>query len=101
VSQIRFSVSALGKYLEPKIEKFLKDNIDYMKKQNSATYEDGNEMVANAISYGIALALSSPIMQSAFAAGIAPPPVPPSSVTAGGPVGQWMYSVLKPNVIET
>jgi len=99
--QVRFTVSTLGKYIEPKIEAFLKQNIEYMKNQNSASYEIGSEMIANAISYGIAIALSSPIMQSSFAAGIAPPPVPPSTVTPGGPVGQWMYSVLKPNVIET
>jgi len=99
--QVRFTVSTLGKYLEPKIEAFLKQNIEYMKTQNKATYKIGNEMIANAIVYGIALALSSPIMQSAFAVGIAPPPVPPSAVTVGGPLGQWVYGVLKPNLIET
>jgi len=99
--QKRFSISALGKYLEPKIEAFLKENIDYMKLQKKSTYEAGSEMIANAIAYGMALALSSSIMKSAFAAGIAPPPVSPSVVTAGGPVGQWIYSTLKPNLVET
>jgi len=99
--QKRFSVSTLGKYLEPKIEKFLIDNINHMKKQNKSVYQDGSEMIANAIAYGVSLALSSSIMQSAFAVGIAPPPVPPSTVTVGGPLGQWMYGVLKPNIIET
>lgn len=99
--QKRLSVSTMGKYLEPKIEKFLRDNINHMKKQDSATYRDGSEMTANAIVYGVSLALSSPIMQSVFAVGVAPPPVPPSTVTVGGPLGKWMYAVLKPNVIET
>ena len=99
--QRRFSASTLGKYLEPKIEKFLLDNINHMKRQNKLVYQDGSEMIANAIAYGVSVALSSPIMQSAFAVGIAPPPVPPSAVTVGGPLGLWMYAVLKPNVIET
>lgn len=99
--QIRFSVSTLGQYLEPKIEKFLLDNINHMKRQKNSVYQDGSEMVANAIAYGVSVALSSPIIQSAFAVGIAPPPVPPSAVTVGGPLGQWIYAILKPNVIET
>ena len=101
MQQVRFSVSTLSKYIEPKVEKFIKANVDYMKKQNKATYEDGTEMVANAIAYAISLALSSPQMEAALSVGIAPPPVPPSTVTVGGPLGMWMYAVLKPNIIET
>ncbi len=97
--QIRFSTSALGAYLAPKIISFLKTNIDYMKTLKEGRVEDGAEMVAHAVSYGISLALSSPITKAAFAVGIAPPPAP--TVTPGGPIGIWIYNVLKPNIIET
>ena len=96
--QIRFTSSTMGRYLEPKIYKFLIDNINYMKSLTSADPEIGSELIANAISYGISLALSSKFMKSAFAVGIAPPPAP--TVTPGGPLGTWMYAVLEPNVIE-
>jgi len=98
--QIRFTTSALGNYIEPKIESFLKGNITYMKSLKESSLEDGAETIANAISYGIAIALSSSMMQSSFSLGICPPPIPPSAVTPGGPVGSLIYAALKPQVLE-
>ena len=98
MSQIRFSISTLGQYLEPQINAFLQTNIDYMKTLKQAEPEIGAELKANAISYGISLAMSSPIMKAAFAVGVAPPPAP--IVTPGGPIGTLIYNVLTPNLIE-
>jgi len=98
--QVRFTTSALGAYIEPKIESFLKANINYMKSLKEAKPEDGAEVLANAISYGISLALSSPMMQTSFSLGICPPPIPPSAVTPGGPVGTFIYTALRPQVQE-
>jgi len=39
-------------------------------------------------------------MQSSFTLGICPPPIPPSVVTPGGPVGTFIYTALKPQVLE-
>lgn len=92
--------SVLGNYLAPLIYKFLLDNANNIKNNNKVTIEFAMEDISNAIEYGWSKAMSSPIMQSAFAFGIAPPPVPPSTVTAGGPVGSLIYSALKPQCIE-
>ena len=97
--QIKFSTSLLGEYLSPKIISFFKTNTDYMRTLEVGSVEDGSEMIAHAISYGIALALSSTIMKAAFKNGVAPPPAP--TVTPGGPVGTLIYNNLQLNIIET
>lgn len=99
--QVKFSTSAMGMYLAPKIKSFLKTNADFAASLSSASPEDGAEAIAHAISYGVSLAWSSIMVQNAFSVGIAPPPVPPSTVTAGGPVGTLIYNALKPQVTET
>lgn len=98
--QARYATSPLGQYLAPKIKSFIKTNTDFASTLTSSSPDDGAEAIAHAIAYGVSLALSSPILSSAFAAGIAPPPVSPSPVTAGGPVGTMMASALKPQVTE-
>ena len=97
--QTRFSTSDLGASIAKKIIKFIKENTDYMMTLKEGRVDDGAEAIAHAISYGVSLALSSPIVQSAFAVGIAPI-VPAPTFTPGGPIGKWIYDVLKPNVIE-
>jgi len=98
--QVRFTTSALGAFIEPKIESFLKANSTYMSSLKESSPEDGAEAIANAIAYGVSIALSSPMMQSSFTLGICPPPIPPSVVTPGGPVGTFIYTALKPQVLE-
>jgi len=98
--QVRFTKSIMGKYLEPKIYNFIMDNINHTKDRQDIGVEVGSEMVANAVVYGISLALSSEIMKTAFAVGITPPPVSPSTVTPGGPIGMWVYQALKSSVIQ-
>jgi hypothetical protein len=98
--QVRFSISALGQYLEPKIESFIMDNVKLVENKRELSSEDGSKIIANAIAYGISLSLSSPILKSAFSLGIAPPPVPPAVATVGGPVGSMINSALQPNLVE-
>ena len=97
--QVRFSTSALGASIAPKIIDFIKTNTDYMKTLKEGRVEDGAEAIAHAIAYGVSLALSSPLLQPAFSAGIGPPPAP--TVTPGGPIGILIHTVLTPLVIET
>lgn len=97
--QTRFSTSVLGVSIAPAIIRFLKENTDYMKTLREGRVEDGAEAIAHAIAYGVSLALSNSIMQTAFAVGIAPV-VPGPTFTPGGPIGVMIYNVLKPNVIE-
>jgi len=98
--QVRFSTSALGAYLAPKISAFIKQNADAAAASSESSPEEGAEAIANAIVYGVALAWSSPMVQGAFAAGIAPPPVPPAVITAGSPVGILISNALKPQATE-
>ena len=69
--------SVLGNYLAPLIHKFLLDNAKTIENDDSVTVEVAMEDLSNAIEFGMASALSSPVMQSAFSVGIAPPPVAP------------------------
>jgi len=97
--QIRFSTSAMGQYLVPQIKNFIVQNMNAT--INDGSVSIGAEIKANAISYGIALALSSPIFKAALAVGVVPTPVPPSTVTAGNPVlGTSIVNVLSPQVTE-
>lgn len=97
--QIKYSTSAMGAYLTPKIKSFILDNAQ-------ATLNDGDisigaEIKANAIAYGISLALSSSIFKSAFSAGVVPTPVPPSTVTAGNPaLGSTIANLLLAQTTE-
>ena len=93
---VRKAVSPLGLYLEPKIRNFLLINMKFQQSQKNIDPEDGAEVIGEAIAYAINLALSSPIMQAAFAVGIAPP----GSPTAGGPIGSLIYQALKPSIQE-
>ena len=70
-----------------------------MRSLREGRVEDGAEAIAHAIAHGTSLALSSPIVQSAFAVGIAPV-VPAPTYTPGGPIGKWIYDFLKPSIIE-
>ena len=90
--------SPLGLYLVPQVQKFLVDNAK--ENESGATLEIGMDDLANAIEYAVSLALSSPMMQTAFSAGIVPPPVSPSPQTVGAPVGTLIYNVLKPLCTE-
>jgi len=102
MAQRRFTVSVLGKYLEPKIYDFLMENINHTRNSEELDTEYGAELTANAIAYGISLALSSDFMKLAFDAGIVPIPIPPATVTPGQPLfGSLIYNILKPNLIET
>jgi len=92
--------SALGNYLAPLIYKFLLDNAKTVKNDSNITIGMSMEDLAHAIEFGWSKAWSSPIMQSAFSVGIAPAPVAPSTVTAGGPIGTIIYNVLKLQCIE-
>jgi len=83
---VRRTRSTLGNSIVGDIERFLNDNARAMENDTNITPEDGAKATAHAIAYGIAKALSDPIVQSAFAAGICPP--------AGGPVGNLIYSPL-------
>ncbi len=99
--QVKFSVSALGQYLKPKIATFIKANSDALSSSTESTPEEGSEAIAEAIAYGMALAWSSPIIKSSFAVGIVPPPIPPAVVTPGNPAwGSSMHTALTPSVIE-
>lgn len=97
--QVKFSTSALGAYLAPKIKAFILSNAN-------ATVEDGSvdigcEIKANAIAYGVALALSSQIFKSALMPAVVPPPVPPSTVTAGNPtLGITVANMLFSQTVE-
>ena len=99
--QAKFSTSVLGAFLAPKIKSFLKTNADFAASLSSSSPDDGAEAIAHAIAYGVSLAWSSSIIQGAFAAGIVPPPVPPSPVTAGNPLmGKLIFDSLKPQITE-
>jgi len=100
MTQERFTKSIMGQYLEPKIYKFIMDNINHLRNRRDVDIEIGSELIANAIVYGTSLALSSNIMKAALAVGITPLPVAPATVTPGGPIGLWMYQTLKPSVIK-
>jgi hypothetical protein len=80
----------------PKIQNFLLTNVKFQQSLESVDPEDGSEAIAEAISFAVNTALSSPIVQTAFAVGIAPPGAP----TAGGPVGQLIYQALKTSIQE-
>ena len=82
---VRRSTSALGMILANDIKKFMVDNINATKNDN-LTPEQGAEMIANAIGYGIAKALSSTVFSTALNAGIIPP--------GGGVVGSLVNPVL-------
>lgn len=86
------SVSALGISITPKIKSFLSLNTAAM--LAGAESDDGAEAVANAIVYGVAHALNSPIVAAAFAAGVV---APAAAVPA---VGALMHNVLKPSCLE-
>ena len=96
MTQVRFAVSPMSLFLQPKIKKFILDNIKAVESSKNLKPEDGSEAIANTIEYGVNLALSSPIMQAAFAVGIAPP----GSPTAGGPIGSLIYNVLSQSIQE-
>ena len=93
------SLSPMGAYLAPKIKQFILDNAQ-------ATVEDGSvsigsEMKANAIAYGVALALSSQLFNAALAVAVVPPPVPPATVTAGNPtLGTLVANTLFASTVE-
>jgi hypothetical protein len=89
---IKFSISVLGKEIEPGIESFIKANMTATKNDHTKP-EDGAKMLAHAIAYGIAKAFSSSTFQTALKAGIATP--------GGGPVGQLIGAVLTPLTKES
>ena len=98
--QVRFPTSALANKISPDIKKFIEANQSGVANDESNTVEESAEIMAHAIGYGIAKAFSSEVLQGAFTAGIAPTPVPPSAVTAGGPVEVLIFNVLKPLTTE-
>lgn len=86
----RTVTSPMGLYLVPLVQRFLVDNAKL--NENGATAEVGSDDIANAIEYATNLALSSPIMQTAFSAGISPP--------GGGAVGALIYAVIETQCTE-
>jgi len=100
--QVKFSTSVLGARIQPKIESFLKANADFQASATEGKIEDAAEAISHAIAYALNLALSGSELQAATAVMIAPPPVPPSAVTAGLPtMGQLAFNALKPTITET
>jgi len=98
---IKQTTSALGKRIQPKIESFLKSNAQFQSLAKEGKVEDGAEAISHAIAYAISLALNGPELQSATAVMIAPPPIPPATVTPGMPtMGQLAFNALKPAVTE-
>ena len=88
----RQTTSIIGRTIVNDIKKFINDNSVVASTQKESTPEEGAEAMAHAISYGIAKALSTPQMQAAFTAGIAPP--------SGGPVGSLIFAQIKLNTTE-
>jgi len=88
----RQTMSVIGKSIVGSIKNFMIANANSMAIQKESTPEEGAEAMAHAISYGIAKALSTPQMQAAFSAGIAPP--------SGGPVGSLIFLQIKANTLE-
>lgn len=88
----KMTMSALGLSIVGDIEAFIKANSQQAANSDSATPDDGAKALANAIAYGIAIALASPTFQAAMSAGVCGAP--------GTPVGTTMYSLLKPFCIE-
>ena len=85
------TTSVLGKSVVNKISSFIEANGKAM--ESDATPEDGAKALANAIAYGVCLALSDAKVQSAFSAGVCPP--------AGGPVGTLIFSPLQASTKES
>ena len=69
----RRSNSLIGKSIAPQVSQFLQDNAKAIETQQGVTLEESMFDLANAISYGVCKALSSPQMQTAFSAGNVPP----------------------------
>jgi hypothetical protein len=88
------SISVLGKYLVPLITEFVSVNQkQFMDNPKDINEGLGAEALANAIAYGIAKALSSPMLTTALAPSVFPvPTVPPVVVPV--PVGPLVSGPL-------
>ena len=89
---VKRSTSVLGISLANSIKSFMKTNADALSASSESSVDEGIDAIANAIAYGIAKGLSSPQMQIAFTAGVAPP--------GGGPVGTLIFTPLKATTTE-
>jgi len=69
--------------------------------KDKSSVDEGLEAIAQAVAYGMGLAWSSPMVKTAFAVGIVPPPVPPVLTTVGNPAfGSSMHSALLGSLTE-
>lgn len=100
MGQVKFSVSALGSYLVPKIKAVLDANSAGAK--DGAPVPEAMEALAQAIGVGVASAWSSPMITAAFSAVLGLPPVPPAvPVTPGDPAaGSKIQAAIKGQTVE-
>jgi hypothetical protein len=83
--------SLLGKSIVKDVTDFIYQNEVALERTTNLSSKEGAEIIANAICYAIAKALSNPKVRLAFNAGIVPP---------NGVPGTLIYNALQPQVIE-
>jgi hypothetical protein len=88
--QRRYTMSPLGASIVRDVKQFIVDNNNGQKNDTESTPEAGAEMLANAICFAITKAFDSPLMQTAFSAGVGP-----------STPGTLIYTALKPLVTDT
>lgn len=86
---VKPATSVLALSIVPAIQSFIDLNQQALVANPESTATDGNTLIANAIAYGIAQALSSPSFQTALAAGVGP-----------ATPGSLINTALQPQVIE-
>jgi hypothetical protein len=98
--QVKFSVSALGSYLVPKIKAVLDANAKAS--SGGITEAVAMEQLAQAIAVGVAAAWSSPMITSAFSSVLGIPAAPPAiPVTPGDPVaGTKIKAAIQSQCVE-
>ena len=75
--------------IKSSIKSFIDLNQEALVANPESTAGDGNDLLANAIAYGIAKAMASPSFQAALAAGVGP-----------ASAGSLINTALQPQVIE-
>jgi hypothetical protein len=96
------TISPLGLSIVNDVTNFIHTNAESMSKDINLTSKDGAEALANAICYAISKALAAPSIEAAFNAGMTlpVPTLPVGTLMVPQPIGNMMYSVIKPSVIE-
>jgi len=86
---VKPATSVLAMSIAPMIKSFIDTNQEALVANPESTSGDGNDLLANAIAFGIAKALASPSFQTALAAGVGP-----------ASAGSLINTALQPQVIE-